>query len=95
MKNSELLIDICEALDNWNPGDSEPKIEVAGKKVTVGRAIGQLWHDTNLMPNRLKASVADHFDPRDNRTPEHLSTYASGARVLKAAWHRYQGEAAR
>lgn len=88
MTNSELLIECFTALDCWNPGAPEPTIEIGGSEMSLGKAIGRLWHDADFIPNRFQVWVAEYLDRHDDRRAQEICTYAQAARVLKAARNR-------
>jgi hypothetical protein len=76
--NTDLLHDICDQLGGWEDGQPEPSIEVDGTSTLISAALGQLWHDTDLLPASLRSRVTDFVD----RRPETITTYAAAAHAL-------------
>lgn len=77
-KNCEILHDICDQLGGWEEGQREPSIDIYGVATPISAALGQLWHDTDLLPAALRSRVTDFVD----RRPDTIATYAAAARAL-------------
>lgn len=79
----ETLFDVCEAFMGWEHGEPEPKIEYDGKQATLRQALGLMWNDTMIIPNRYRTDVTDILEAhRIDRRPETIGTYAVAARLL-------------
>jgi hypothetical protein len=77
-KNTDILHDICDQLGGWEDGQAEPSIDIGGVATPINAALGQLWHDTDLLPASLRSRVTDFVD----RRPETITTYAAAAQAL-------------
>lgn len=83
-KANIILADVTEAYEAWAEHEPEPTVDIAGKLMPIGEAVGRLWRCRDLMPNRLGRDVLAFTRHGETpRTEASLATYSQTARIVK------------